>query len=354
MNSGTRCGFPYIALLTTLLCLISPTAFGQCVTDSFVPLDANYGNAGWNYDRDQVAVNFGLLAAASADAYQPSEQRRDFAIADNDARRALSPARFGRTGWLLLGRFGTEKRGNEPLIATTTGLSADFYLRPLPDRILFLAAFRGTDGLIDSDTFSNLSYLFRAFNPNDQYDLSRKVYAAYITSIKNRYPDRPIEFVVTGHSLGGGLAQHIAYHFPCVTAVVFNSSFVTNSMFTATQTPKIIRVYERDDIFSRVELATRTRTNDAIEAEYRVNTGENKRERSALGFVVKEHNIENMAASLLRLALDCDRRGACRAQQGAVDAARTIYCHRYKGLRGLTDKEVCTPLRGNLPTAARP
>src|SRR5947209_8433521 len=52
---------------------------------------------------------------------------------------------------------------------------------------------------------------------NDEYTEARRVFI----------------FVTTDHSLGGGIAQHIAKGFPCVDAVVFDSSSVTNAFLYA-------------------------------------------------------------------------------------------------------------------------
>jgi pimeloyl-ACP methyl ester carboxylesterase len=68
------------------------------------------------------------------------------------------------------------------------------------------------------------------FNPWDRYRLAREAFADIRRQAFARAEGRVVRFHVTGHSLGGGLAVHVARGFPCTAAVVFNTSCVTNQI----------------------------------------------------------------------------------------------------------------------------
>src|SRR4051794_17343986 len=63
------------------------------------------------------------------------------------------------------------------------------------------------------------------------YDTARSEFRAIRAFVKERLGERDVSYITTGHSLGGGIAQHIAYGFPCVSAVVFDTFFVTNTYY---------------------------------------------------------------------------------------------------------------------------
>src|SRR5262249_23814172 len=62
----------------------------------------------------------------------------------------------------------------------------------------------------------------------DHYNDARRAFEQIRADALKQANGRPVTFVLTGHSLGGGLAMHIAFGFPCVSAVVFNASPVVN------------------------------------------------------------------------------------------------------------------------------
>src|SRR4051795_7442395 len=52
---------------------------------------------------------------------------------------------------------------------------------------------------------------------------------------------------------GGGIAQHIAYGFPCASAVVFVTSFVTNTYYyEQPYEPVIVHLHDRGDELTKL------------------------------------------------------------------------------------------------------
>ena len=99
-------------------------------------------------------------------------------------------------------------------------------------------AFRGTEAKDKEDWKANFRWFLR-FVPGytDEYvEVSQDVGRALIDRVKARLADgtldRNVRLVATGHSLGGGLAQHLAYSLPA------NSS--------DTKLPRITKVYAFD------------------------------------------------------------------------------------------------------------
>jgi len=114
-----------------------------------------------------------------------------------------------RLGWVQVdweGNPTTEPTKKHPL----SGLAYDIFEKQGTNKVVF--AYRGTDSKADYLT-ANL-----AVPPfNFQYRQARKEFAKYLSENAQK------SVVVTGHSLGGGLALSVSVHFG-VTAIVFDPS----------------------------------------------------------------------------------------------------------------------------------
>lgn len=290
-------------------------------TDQFPPraVDHCYGPDGWNYNRNLAARAYALYAAASNDAYRDFDKndKRAFSIAD-DLRPLNSRYSKGSTGWLHL-----ERRSD-----SSSGFAYDVYVNPTTRPKGVLIAYRGTDGFFDVDSFANASWFIGAFNPMDQYTLVREEFPAVIERAKAKLRSSTIGIVTTGHSLGGGLARHVAGYHPDVTAVTFNSSPVTRTLFAPRSPISDIRVYENNDGFSRLNSAVRRlhlmpSTNTPEDAVYRLNVSEQV--DGHYGGIKIEHSAERLAAGLLRSSILCkkDKDRECKTED---TLSKTIYC----------------------------
>jgi hypothetical protein len=130
-------------------------------------------------------------------------------------------------------------------------------------------AFRGTWGFRDW-IYGNGHWLTRFLPMQDQYSRARSV-AAKIFQDYDAQSNVPLRYFTTGHSLGGGLAQHILYSNPTrvVQAIAFDPSSVTGfadqtvenqiagcscDPSVADGEPRIYRVYDAYEILSNLRI----------------------------------------------------------------------------------------------------
>ncbi|WP_146144788.1 lipase family protein [Phreatobacter cathodiphilus] len=283
----------------------------RCSAGVVAGIDEVFSN-GRNFNREKVGQSYPVFAAASYDVYvdQATGQRRRFVVADNDS---AVRGNFGQTGWQFVERYDDNNR---------SGLVYDVYYKDEGNRVLYLVAYRGTEGV--RDWIANFSWLTQWFNVNDQYRLARVRFASIVAAAHRHSGGRPLAFITTGHSLGGGLAQHIAGRYPCVSAVVFNSSFVTNDLLFGGIKPTVVQIYEDNDVFSFLSSKS---DNQGPVLRYRMNA-------STRGEF--QHSMERLAAGIMRTTLACRLRSDCEVR-GSIDLAATLYCRRYLSLRQRTD-----------------
>lgn len=177
------------------------------------------------------------------------------------------PALLSTTGWIQLYHSNNILSKEE----RATGLEFVAFGRDGPKSVgEIIIGFRGTDFTSLSDWRSNLRWITRILPlPGyDQYQVvhshTKELVDLALKEANNKIPSA-VRFDVysTGHSLGGGLAQLLAYSDSRVKgAVVFDPSPVTgyNQLVTDEQvncSARVVRIYERGEALQYVRSVLR-------------------------------------------------------------------------------------------------
>jgi hypothetical protein len=135
-------------------------------------------------------------------------------------------------------------------IFKANGLALDYYINDSdPEVYKVLIAFRGTEFDSFDDWYANLSWLTQLLPFKNQYDYSREAVAEIRTKVTAVKGQKKVSYIATGHSLGGGLAEHVADAFPCTSAVVFDTSFVVNRFRLAEpfEDAEVVHIFDKND-----------------------------------------------------------------------------------------------------------
>lgn len=146
-------------------------------------------------------------AVMSLNAYRPDgldEAAADAAVSCQDERhKVLCPAI-----WRSSRQEALEEKEN-----SRSGLLMESFKRTAGDRVEYAIAFRGTEFTHLNDWRANLRWFQPGFRDTDQYPLARRTAVQWVAKacqgIGTAY--KGLDVVMTGHSLGGGLAQGAAY-----------------------------------------------------------------------------------------------------------------------------------------------
>jgi pimeloyl-ACP methyl ester carboxylesterase len=153
-----------------------------------------------------------------------------------------------------------------------TGMFFRVWTREADTREVVIA-FRGTWGMKDW-LYGNLHWVTRFLPMEDQFSEARKA-ARKVLDRFSAQGEKPTRFYTTGHSLGGGLAQHILYTYPqqVTQAVAFDPSSVTGfaDQTPANQAagcdcssnalggePRIYRVYDAYEVLANLRIFHKT------------------------------------------------------------------------------------------------
>jgi hypothetical protein len=157
------------------------------------------------YDQTGVKlIDMAILAAAT------------YVEADKSRLQELS------SGWKSV-TFSDEDRRELFPTERVSGLHFDLWINA-PKKIAVIS-FRGTSDVLD--WHANMHWVSKYIGINTQYQKVRAATPNIVSFLQAQNSDLAKIYTV-GHSLGGGLAQHMVYNHPEVThAFVFNSSPVT-------------------------------------------------------------------------------------------------------------------------------
>lgn len=210
-----------------------------------------------------------------------------------------------------------------------------------------LVAFRGTRATNWRDWFANFSWITGALPIENEYAIARDAFRSVREKALAELNGVPVSFVVTGHSLGGGLAQHVAAGFPCVDAVVFDASFVTNvfEYVSPFETSVTIHIYDTGDELTRLRSYLFTQKDSPTYRWYpttlspcKESSADEKRPRPLC------HAITPFTIGMAGTVLDCQIRRTAECGIPSSDTrAQDVYCPS----DGIRD-EVCLPALARL------
>ena len=228
----------FLAVATTAGCAAAPRLEDYCTP---LPEDVT---AEIDSAKDETAQKYWAYAVLSNNVYEAAGHPRIWidpnkwqAVCDDKQQTKSSDCEVDKPG---------------------KGLEAKTYLRwpdgvnkGQPDELIF--AFRGTTSISD----------WWCGNLGDcQYDEADSYVKTRLDKYRALYPT--VAIVATGHSLGGGLAQHIAFCVAGATAVAFNTSprihkhdcaaFTSNELTEAEEQSiertRIVRIHQHAEILS--------------------------------------------------------------------------------------------------------
>lgn len=293
--AGLLCGVVVIALFVPIRRIVS---YKQKPGIAFVRDDSRQEKLDdiviGNNDGDTKL--FPDCATLSANIYREDTAK----YIDEDDPEELGTRRLTVDGWTKVGKW--PQRG-------ASGLMYDIWRNE--EHHLIVLVFRGTVPGISS-WLANLHVIFR-YIPFivDQYDQIKDIVPKIVDDLSKDGASNEFRFIATGHSLGGGLAQHALYLDPRIkTAFAFNSSPFTgwsdleirqrtDNAFETT----IYRIHENGEVLEFLRLLMKIsyvfnpRPNvNPYFVEYRFNL--------TTGGLVKQHGIVPLACVLRKTRKD--------------------------------------------------
>jgi hypothetical protein len=354
-------------LLTVAALVASASATVAQVTCALKPFDdlkrwnggeptCKLGDATCAHLPEEVAAVFAPYAVAAVGAYYSEAEKA-----------ATSGPRGPRARMFQLESFDSEYQTKGYIDEAESGLGMRVHHKRKDDMLTVVVAFRGTDRATNAaDMLSNLSWFTRWFRATDQYKRALIQFDRIRREAEATPGVRRVAYITTGHSLGGGLARHVARANSCTAAVAFDSSFVTNEAFLAkVHDSQMVMVHEQGDWFGRFASIGEwfapywdRITGTAQSGVYR---------RYGLELIkdsADQHRIEPFAVNMSRLQICCaqrehwagqitdakvrkENRCSSRVQNSeALAEARRFYCDKYRRLRlgpgqAFPDGDIC-------------
>ena len=199
-----------------------------------------------------------------------------------------------------------------------SGLRFDVYHRRTSGSLSVLVAYSGSEAYDLGDWHANLAW-FTAWLPiPNQYDDARDSFRDIRAEAYAVAGGDIVSFYATGHSLGGGIAQHIAYAFPCVSAPIFNASFVVlkyrlDEPFTGVP---IVHIHEDFEPITRLRRLLFVDRETEFYRHFRV---------KAVDMREFTHSITGLAVGIARNVVQCQAAATCMVEASDRRAIDT-YC----------------------------
>lgn len=221
-----------------------------------------------------------------------------------------------------------------------TGLRFDVYHRREAGVLSVMAAYSGSETHDLGDWNANLAWFTGWLPIRNQYDDARDSFREVRAEAYAASGGSPVSFYATGHSLGGGIAQHIAYAFPCVSAPIFNASFVVlkyrlDQPFTGVP---IVHIHEDLEPITRLRRLLFVDRETAFYRYFRV---------QAVDMREFTHSITGLAVGIARNVVQCQAAGTCMVDARDRRAIDT-YCPTF----GVKD-EICARAESHAAAVAR-
>lgn len=205
-------------------------------------------------------------------------------------------------------------------VAPTSGLALDVYHRDETTTLRVLTVFRGTDTLDGADWAADFSWFYGWLPITTEYDNARAQMARIRKAAFAAAKGRKVSFITSGHSLGGGLAQHVASAFPCTSAVVFNSSFVTNQYRLAQPFKASMTIH----VFEDLDQLTKLRRLLFVDKE--TDTYKHYVQDAVSDRVEFQHTMQGLAVGMARQVLRCQEKKADCPVPATSLRPRQLYC----------------------------
>lgn len=250
-----------------------------------------------SYERRVAANDYLAYAVASLNAYTDGEPK-GFSLEKH------SPE------WR---KVGTWDKG---------GLAFRVYHRDDPGQLTVLTVMRGTETLDWSDWVANASWLLAWAPIQTEYDEARLVFQATRKQAYDAAKGRKVSFVIAGHSLGGGIARHLAASYPCASAVVFNSSMVDNRF-------RLAEPYDALVVHTFEDLDQLTRLQRLFFVDKETDTYKHYKQDAVSNRLEFQHSMTGLAVGMARQVLACqEKRVECPVPATDV-RAKSLYCQSW-------------------------